>query len=119
MKKNLALFLLFASIISIVSCRKEKSDSMETLRKLYKEYKNGEIDCAYYGTEKVFRASENAYDAPTIIYNSDGEKIATCNYAFGDVDAICDDIIFDRVVYRCRHHISGENFIDVYGLSRW
>ena len=49
---------------------------------------NGIDECIYDG-KIVNIAGLNAYDAPAYIYDSYGNMIGTCSYAWGTVDEIC------------------------------
>ncbi len=87
------------------------------LTELYNLYENGKIsECEYKG-ETVYIAGINAYDAASKVYNSKGEVIGTCNYAFGQVDDICRQLKNCEVIYRCENHISGEPAVDNYGIG--
>ncbi len=111
------LFLAIITVITIVSCKKDNVDNRSTLKKMYREYKNGEIDECKYNGEVVYTACLNAYDAGTIVYDEDGNKIGTCNYAWGPVESICAQLQDYEVIYRCKNHISGQPPVDKYKLG--
>ena len=99
-------------------CTKDKTTSSNTLRKLYDIYKNGDIDECTFNGQTVYGAELNAYDAGAVIYDKDGNVIGNCNYAWGQVDTICKQLQNCTTIYRCHNHISGEPFVDKYGLSQ-
>ena len=104
-------------LILTSSCNKDKDDKIDTLKNLYNTYKNGEIDECKYNSMTVFIAGINAYDAGSTVYDLAGNKIGTCNYAWGIVDSICLQLRDCEVIYRCKDHITGEHAIDKYGLG--
>ncbi len=87
------------------------------LEELYKSFKLGQIVECQLNDQLVYKASINAYDAPVGIYDSKGEKIATCNLAWGQADELCSELEDCKVIYRCKRHITGRSFVDKYGLS--
>lgn len=111
------LFLVTSLLFVIFGCREDNFENSETLRNLYKKYKNGVISECKLNGEKVYTASENAYDASTYIYDKDFNQVGICNYAWGSVDQICKDLIDCETIYRCKGHISGQPSIDKYGLD--
>ena len=121
MKKriNQGVIITIALLFSIASgCKKESQKNSDTLNKLYDVYKNGDISECTYSGKIVYTAALNVYDAATVVYDLEGKKIGDCNYAWNDVDPICNQLNGCTVVYRCNNHISGEPFVDKYGLSK-
>lgn len=123
LKKSIAILYALSMVIAIcilltaASCKKETVTPSPTLKMLYNLYKDGEIDEGKYNGNTVYIAGANAYDAPSIVYDTKGNVIGTCNYAWGQVDAICAQIQNMEVIYRCNNHISGQPPIDKYGLG--
>lgn len=114
--KFIFYFALLAS--SLAFCKKNNVDDWKTIKKLYQTYKNGEIsECKLNGV-KYFVAGLNAFDAGAYIYDKDGNKVASCNYAFGEVDSICGKLQECEVVYREKNHISGQAPVDKYKLNK-
>jgi hypothetical protein len=87
------------------------------LSEIYLKFKGGEIEECLLEMDTVYKASINAYDAPTEMYNSFGTFIGTCNYAYNLVDSICEQTQSCRVIYRGVNHISGQPAVDIYGLE--
>jgi hypothetical protein len=104
--------------IGILSCDKNNIENKKTLRKLYKMYKNGEIDECKYNGQIVYCAGLNAYDAGSVIYDKDSKQIGSCNYAWGNVDTICAQLKNCKVIYRVKNNILGEPAVDKYGLGK-
>ncbi len=104
---------IFAFIVSPSAEKSEKTP----LEELYSSFKLGQIVECQLKDEVVYKASINAYDAPVGIYDSKGEKIATCNLAWGQADEMCSELENCKVIYRCERHITGRPFVDRYGLT--
>jgi hypothetical protein len=111
MKKLISLLLLVAVF---TGCRRD--DQYELLRSMIQENRSSEIsECTYQG-QTYYKQTSNYYDSITYVYNTNGDLVAECNYAWGDVDDLCDLIYSCKVVYRCDNHISGEPAVNVYDL---
>ena len=110
--------VMFIAVLTGSACRTDNYVNTNTLRHLYSIFKNGEIDECRYNGKTVYCAGLNAYDAGSVVYDMDGNRIGNCNYAWGPVDPICNQLENCQVIYRCANHISGEPFVDKYGLSR-
>ncbi len=78
---------------------------------------NGKLKCGLKISRFVLTLPRNAYDAGSVIYNKNGEIIGACNYAYGQVARICGKLQNVVVVYSCENHITGELFVDKYGLD--
>jgi len=118
--KNLIKLNLIISIVftSFSSCRQDDAITKAGLNTIYIKYKNGAISECKLNEQIVYSAMENAYDVSTFIYDISGNKIAECNWAFNKVDTICYQLKNCETIYRCNNHISGQPFIDKYGLSK-
>lgn len=112
------IFYLALLASSFAFCKKNNVDDWKTIKKLYRTYKNGEISECKLNGEKHFVAGMNAYDAGAYVYNKDGNKVGSCNYAWGDVDSICSKLQECEVVYREANHISGQPAVDKYNLNK-
>jgi hypothetical protein len=110
------LIIIAIALLAIPSCKK-KDGPLGVLAGLYDEYQHGEIDECRLNGQLVYCAGQNAYDAGSVIYDSTGRMIGRCNYAWGSVDSICGKLKSCETVYRCRDHITGNPFVDKYGLS--
>lgn len=95
----------------------QENKNMEVLRKLYKEYRKGQISACILHNKPVFTATFSAVDAPVYIYDSAGLKIGTCNYAWGRYDAICRELKNCEVIYRVKDNIWQMPAVDKYGLA--
>ena len=104
--------------MGVSSCGKNNIANEETLKELYKVYKNGEISECKYNGKIVFCAGINAYDAGSVVYNKDGKEIGFCNYGWGDVDDICSQLTDCEVIYRVKNSIWGGPAVDKYGLGK-
>ncbi len=91
---------------------------IDPLQNLYERYKLGEISECQINGATVYLASINAYDAPVVVYDELGEKLFTCNYAWGQADETCSELTLCETIYRCQLHVSGKRAIDKYDLSR-
>jgi hypothetical protein len=120
MKKlcNSLLIATFLIIIVLISCKKDKNEAPQVVKDLYATFKNGEIDECSYNGQTVYSAGLNAYDAGSVIYDKNGKIIGNCNYAYGQFDSICGKLQNVVVIYRCKNHITGEPFVDKYGLDK-
>lgn len=104
--------------ISLASCKKDNFANASTLRKLYKTYKNGSIDECKHNGQTVYSAGQNAYDAGSVVYDKNGNQIGTCNFAWGQPDAICKELTECETVYRVKDNIWGQPAVDKYGLGK-
>lgn len=115
--KGICLAFLLGLLLA-VSCAKQEPEANESLILLYQTYKNGEIkECQLEG-ETVYTASLNQVDSPVMVYDRQGDLVAECNYAWGKVDAACEQLTSCTVIYRVEDHISGEPPVDKYGLGK-
>ncbi len=95
-----------------------KTDNSEALKQLYGQYENGEIAACKHLGSTVYLAQINAFDAPSIVYDGDGMRIGSCNYAWRQVEAICQELKACKTIYRCRDHISRKPPIDKLRLAK-
>ena len=116
MKKVVSITLVAIITMFFYSC--EKDNNKATLKKLYKMYKDGEIDECKYKGDIVYCAGLNAFDAGAVIYDKDGKQIGSCSYAWGPVDSICKQLTNCKVIYRVKNNIWGEPAVDKYGLGK-
>ena len=93
-------------------------ENKNTVIELYKNYADGEISECRYNGQIFYSAGLNAHDAASYIYDKDGKEIASCNYAWGNVDSLCMRLTDCEVIYRVRNNIWGEPAVDKYGLNR-
>ncbi|MCG8577023.1 MAG: hypothetical protein MI810_19235 [Flavobacteriales bacterium] len=107
--------LIAMALLSFYSCK--KSDEHKTVEELYNTYKYGRISECKHDGETVFSAEMNAYDAPTVVYDAEGNQIGNCNYAWGSVDSICNELEDCEVVYRVEDNIWGQEAVDKYELG--
>ena len=122
MKKKISKLFFLTMIVLLTmgvhSCNKNNIENKETLKKLYEEYKDGEIDECKYKGETVYCAGINAYDAPSYIYDKEGNQIGCCNYGWGGVDDICRQLTNCEVIYRVKNSIWGGPAVDKYNLGK-
>ncbi|NOQ72275.1 MAG: hypothetical protein GQ574_09755 [Crocinitomix sp.] len=116
MKNITSILSLFLFMALAFSCNK-KNDNINTIKKLHKTYKNGEISECTYEDETVYSCGINAYDAGGVIYDKDGEIIGSCNYAWGTPDTICGELEDCTVIYRVADNIWGQAHVDKYDLG--
>ena len=109
--KNL-LFIGF--LLVFMGCHKDVPN-YKTLKELAKTA--GMISECQLNGETVYDVSLNAYDAGSVIYNTDGEVLGTCNYAWGIPDPICAQMSGCKIIYCVEDNIWGEPAVDVYGLK--
>lgn len=104
--------------IGIPSCKKDNFENKQTVKQLYNTYKNGEISECKHNGQTVYSAGLNAYDAGGAVYDKDGKQIGSCNFALGNVDSICGQLIDCEVIYRVKDNIWGQPAVDKYGLGK-
>lgn len=110
--------LLLLLFIGLFSCKQDVAIAKPGIHTIYLTFKNGSIDECKLKGQTVYVAGLNANDAGAIIFDVEGKEIGNCNWAWGKPDTICRQLTDCDVVYRCQNHISGEPFVDKYGLSK-
>lgn len=100
-------------------CRQQKAahGPDAVLRKLYDEYKFGQIEKCEWRKSVVYHAGINAFDAGSQVYDERGKPIGVCNYMTNMVDSVCGQLSDCDVIYRCDKHISGEPPVNKLGLA--
>lgn len=118
-KKFISLALLLVlCFATIIGCKKDKAENLQTISELYTIYKNGQIsECTYKG-DLVYSACLNAYDAGSSIYDKNGNIIGTCNYAWSTPDSICTQLQNYVVIYRVDNNIWGKPPVNKYELGK-
>lgn len=119
MKQAITLFtlLILGCSLGMSSCGKDESINRATLNKIYKLYENGEIiECTHNGNI-VYWASANVYDGGGSIYDYDGNSVGICNFAWGPVESICDEVDNCKVIYRVKDNIWGLPAANMYYLG--
>lgn len=110
--KNIFLWAVFTGITLLMlgtTCMKENDkEENNTLKQLYRLYKNGQISRCKYNGDTVYCAERNAYDAGSVIYDKKGNKVGTCCYAWGKPDTICRQLTECETIYRVKDNIWGE-----------
>ena len=109
-------FLMIGLFLTLTNCKKDKMDS--TIEVLYQTYQNGVMSECQYNGNTVYSAGLNAYDAGSSVYDKDGNKIGSCNYAWGQPDSICSELMSCEVIYRVEGNIWGQSAVDKYGLGK-
>ncbi len=119
-KSKILLVLTLTALLTLglAGCNKDDTDNRNTLKTLYKTYKNGSIDQCKYNGQTVFCAEQNVYDASSTVYDNNGKQIGTCNYAWGQLDEICGKLEDCETVYRVKDNIWGQPAVDKYGLGK-
>lgn len=108
--------LVFFSFVSLVVFGCHKSvPNYSVLKKIAKTA--GIISECQLNGQKVYQAGINAYDAGTIIYSYNGEILGVCNYAWGNVDTICNELLDCNIIYCVKNNIWGQPAVDIYGLN--
>jgi len=118
MKYWYLLIFSFMLLNMISSCEKNRFENKRTLKKLYKLYKDGEIDECKYNGQTVYNAELNAYDAGMTIYDKDGKILGSCSFAWGTFDSICSKLTDCETIYRSEGNIWGQPAVDKYGLGK-
>ena len=114
MKQFLPYSIIY-SLLFISSCKKE--DNSNALEQIHKSYYNGQISEGEYNGNVYYQAVMNVYDASEFIYNDNGDQVATCNYAWGNVDELCSQLNNKIVIYRVKNNIWGLPEVDTYELN--
>lgn len=112
MKANIlqTLFLLFAAtVLTAASCRNGGTEpDAKVPENLVKQFTNGEISSCTLDGDNVYHCRLNANDAGSEIYNTNGDKVATCNAAWGQQpDPECSRLENCDVLYRIENNIWG------------
>ena len=120
MKRQFKLLTILTLIltIGISSCKKNDFENKQTIKKLYKTYKNGQISECKHNGETVYSAGLNAADAGGVVFDKDGKQIGTCNFGWGQPDSICGQLTDCEIIYRVKNNIWGQPPVDKYGLCR-
>ena len=116
MKYRFVLLLLLILPV-VLSCNKNKPENWKTIKELHKKYRDGMISECEYNGATVYAAGHNAYDAGSVIYDSKGKLIASCNYAWGSVDQMCGELENCEVIYCVEDNIWGYPAVDKYELE--
>jgi hypothetical protein len=119
--KSVLLFVLLSVGLQNKCSRDAKpafDDNVETLKKLYATYRNGEIEACRYNSTLVYKAGLNAYDAGSVVFDVNGNKIGSCNYGWGKPDSMCEKLSECRDVYRIQDNIWDKPAADLYNLAR-
>ncbi|MFT7344474.1 MAG: hypothetical protein ACI9XP_001059 [Lentimonas sp.] len=109
--------LITIAFLTTTGCNKHKVDNWRTIKKLHKNYKNGEIDECQFNGETVYSAALNATDSGNQIFDIDGIQIGDCNYAWGPVDPMCGELQDCETIYRIEDNIWGRPHVDKYDLG--
>ena len=116
-KPFLVLIIGINIILCHAGCKKDDSIYFTTLEKLYYMDKYVEISECTYNGKRVYSVFPNAYDAGADVYDDKGRRIAQCGWAWSIPPSICWHLQDCKVIYRCHDFITGQPFVDVYGLS--
>lgn len=116
--KSLLFLLCGIFLMMLTACHKNNFENSTTLRKLYNTYEDGEISRCQLNSAVVFTGALNAYDAGSAIYDEAGRQLGVCNYAWGQVDTICNQLTDCETVYRVKDNIWGAPAVDKYGLGK-
>ncbi|OJU77542.1 MAG: hypothetical protein BGO09_04995 [Bacteroidetes bacterium 47-18] len=122
MKKNNAILCFVLTLITMLtlvatSCQKNEIENKKTLKKLYKIYKDGSISECKYNGQTVYTGMHNAFDAGMTIFDKDGQRMGTCNYAWGPADPICDQLTDCKKIYMVKDNLWGEPAVDKYRIG--
>ena len=114
MKKIISLLALMIIVcpLTLTSCKKDKLDNQKTLKELYKTYENGKISKCHHNGKTIYVGELNAYDAGSSVYDTDGNQIGSCNYAWGQIDPICHELQDCELIYRIEGNIWGQSAVD-------
>lgn len=121
MKNTKHVFMLILTTmltISLTGCGQHDFENAETLKELYKTYKNGSITECKHNGKIVYSAGLNMTDAGGSVFDKDGQLIGSCNFAWGKPDAICSELAACETVYRVKDNIWGLPAVDKYGLGK-
>lgn len=110
-------FILFG-YLCLYGCEKPEIENIQTINKLFEIYQDGEIEKCIYNGEVVYCGGLNAYDAGSSIYDTDGKFIASCNYAWNNVDSICYELKNCETIYRVKNNIWGLPEVNKYKLKK-
>lgn len=80
----------------------------EVEQKLHAQYQNGEIDKCMWKDKATYRCSRNAPDAGSEVYDHQGNRIGRCYYSTRQVDALCEELMDCKTIYRVAKNIWGK-----------
>lgn len=83
---------------------------------LYQGFEQGQISECVSRDQWIYKGEVSAYDAPSVLFDEMGSLIGGCNYAWGSVDPICEEIEQCEVIYRGPDSMYGPP-LDKYGLE--
>ncbi|RWU08233.1 hypothetical protein [Pedobacter chitinilyticus] len=118
MKRLFLQLVAVVLLLSCLSCSKDIVENKKTLDKLYEVYKNGQISICKYNGQTVYSAMQNVYDSPEVIYDKNGNPIGNCNYAWGQVDAMCKEVTNCKIIYMVKDNIWGQSATNVFKLGK-
>ena len=117
--KNLSLIVIVGIniILCFAGCKRDDEIYFTTLEKIYIQHKWSEISECTYNGQMVYSVFDNRYDGGAVVYDDKGRAIAQCGWAWSVPPWICGHLQNCNVIYRCHGFITGQPFVDVYGLS--
>ncbi len=104
----------FVMILLFMACSKDAINKVPTDPNCGMEVPFNEISWCELEQDTVYVVSYLVYDGGSYIFDTCGNKIGTCNYAWGPVDEICKELSNCKVVYRVNdllHHRPDVNLL--------
>lgn len=114
------IILITVSILILISgCKKNEPIEHSVLRKLHKQYPKQGISQCFYKGNKVYCLGQLYFDGGNTVFNEQGTKILTCNYAWGPIDSGCYQLENCEQIYCPTGNSLNLPPIDKYGLDNY
>lgn len=103
----------------LLGCKKDAPVEQLGIRKLHARLgPSYAISECWLNNQKVYDVQHLVYDGASYLYSLEGNRLYTCNYAWGVVDSMCYQVDSCKVVYCPPNNMFNMPAVDEYGLDR-